>query len=178
MGEDEKRLVSVTVPPEVTEYKERFFFGLTVRQMVCVAAGLALAVPTGIFGGRIMSSDMVQWVVFLEAAPFLAIGFFRYNDMPLEKIAGKVFSHYVDKQKYKQTYTEDIWKLQNEFTAIMLETDKVLYKVYKKKAKKQAKIDRKQAKKQVKLDKKQSKIDRKNAKKQAKLQKREARRKK
>jgi hypothetical protein len=167
---DQQR-VRVTVPPEVTEYKEKFFFGLTVRQMVCVAAGLALAVPTGIFGGRVMSSDMVQWIVFLEAAPFLAIGFFRYNDMPLEKIAGKVFSHYVDKQKYKQTYTEDLWKLQNEFTATMLETDKVLYKVYKKKAKKQAKIDRKQAKKQAKLDKKQAKID-------LKRQKREARRKK
>jgi hypothetical protein len=163
--------IRVDIPPEVTEYKEKFFFGLTVRQLMCAAAGLALAIPTGIFGGKIMSSDMVQWAVVCEVIPFIGIGFLRYNDMPLEKIFGKVVEHYTRSQKYKQTYTEDVWNIQNELSKIMLETDKPLEKAYKKKAKKQAKI-------QAKLDKKQAKIDRKNAKIQAKQGKREARRRK
>ena len=37
------------IPAEITSFKEKFFFGLTVRQLICGAGILALAIPTGIF---------------------------------------------------------------------------------------------------------------------------------
>ena len=46
------------IPPEIMEYKEKFFFGLTVRQLGCAAGALALAVPTGLIGINYMSQDM------------------------------------------------------------------------------------------------------------------------
>jgi hypothetical protein len=79
-------VMKVSVPPEVTEYKEKFFLGMTVRQLAFTVCGLAIAVPTGIFGSKVLPEDVIMWAVTLEAIPFVAFGFFQYNGMPLEKI--------------------------------------------------------------------------------------------
>lgn len=126
------------IPPEVTEFKERFFFGLTVRQLVCSAGMLALTIPTGFFGKNYLSSDMVQWLVVLEAAPFIAMGFVKYNDMPFEKIARKVWNFYFSTQRRKLKYTPPIIAMHDELTEVAYRESIAIRKT-EKKARKKAK---------------------------------------
>lgn len=94
-----------SVPAEIKAFKEKFFFGMTVRQLICLAGILALAVPTGIFGSKIMSQDTVGWLIILEVAPLAAIGWASYNDMPIEIIGKKALAYYFGIQKRKLKYT-------------------------------------------------------------------------
>ena len=81
MGE----LIEIKMPKEITEYKEKFLFGLTVRQCVSAAAALAICVPLFIFGKDYLGEDMVGWLVILIAVPIFAFGFFKYEGMPFEQ---------------------------------------------------------------------------------------------
>lgn len=93
------------VPAEIKAFKEKFFFGLTVRQLICGAGILALAIPTGVFGNQIMSRDTVGWIIIIEVLPLAMIGWVNYNDMPIEKIGKKAFAYYFGVQKRKLKYT-------------------------------------------------------------------------
>lgn len=93
-----------TVPEEIKSFKEKFFFGLTVRQLVCAAAMLALAIPTGIIGSKYLSDDIVGWLIIIEVVPFAAIGWASYNDMPIEVIGKKAIAYYFGNQKRKFIY--------------------------------------------------------------------------
>lgn len=110
-----------SVPAEIKAFKEKFFFGLTVRQLICGAGILGLAIPTGIFGNRIMSQDMVGWLIFLEVVPLAAIGWASYNDMPIEKIGKKALTYYFGNQKRKIKYISPEAEIHKELVQIDLE---------------------------------------------------------
>ena len=78
-------MIEIKIPKEITEYKEKFLFGLTIRQCVCAVAALAVCVPLYIFGKDFLGDDVVGWLVILIAVPMFAFGFFRYDGMPFEK---------------------------------------------------------------------------------------------
>ncbi len=65
-------MIEIKIPKEITEYKEKFLFGLTIRQCVCAAAALAICVPLYIFGKDWLGDDLVGWIVILTALPILA----------------------------------------------------------------------------------------------------------
>ena len=136
------------VPPEITEFKEKFFFGLTVRQLICAAGALLLAVPTGIYGSKFLPKDVVEWAVFIEAVPFAAIGFFRYNDMPCEKFIKKFGFYFLCSQKRKFKYVEEplVVKLGKEIKDFQFQVDAEDSKILKKQAKMIKKMERKQSK--------------------------------
>lgn len=128
-------LMRAEIPPEITEYKEKFFFGLTVRQLASVAVMAALAVPTAMFGSKIMPSDVVEWLVVLEVIPCAAIGWLRFNDMPFEKYAKKVINYYISKQKRKFEYVPTSYELLMEVQQINYQNDIDRLKEEKKKRK-------------------------------------------
>ncbi len=76
--------IEIKIPKEIKEYKERFVFGLTVRQCASAAAALCVCVPLYIFGKDALGGDVTGWLVMLAAAPILAFGFFRYNGLNFE----------------------------------------------------------------------------------------------
>jgi hypothetical protein len=119
-------VMKVSIPPEATEYKEKFILGMTVRQLAFTVCGLAIAIPTGIFGSKFLPEDVVMWLVTIEAAPFAAFGFFQYNGMPLEKIVGKVFDYYVRNQKNKFIYLPPVYELNTEFSELMIKSDHLI----------------------------------------------------
>ena len=43
-------MIEIKIPKEITDYKEKFLFGLTVRQLVSVVVALAICIPLFIFG--------------------------------------------------------------------------------------------------------------------------------
>ncbi len=98
-----------SVPAEIKAFKEKFFFGLTVRQLICGAGILALAIPTGIWGNKIMSQDTVGWLIILEVAP------------PIEKIGKKALAYYLGVQKRKLKYTPPEATVHKELIKLELE---------------------------------------------------------
>ena len=92
-------MIEIRVTKEIKNYREKFFFGLTVRQCVCAAAALLICVPLYIFGGKFLPEELISWLVMIIAAPLMLVGFFRYNDMTFEKFAVEWFYHTFAPQK-------------------------------------------------------------------------------
>ncbi len=98
-------MIEIKIPKEITEYKEKFMFGLTVRQFVSAVAALAICIPLFIFGKDFLGEDVIGWLIILIAVPIFAFGFFRYDGMPFEKILGMLFRQkWVEPQR--RTYEE------------------------------------------------------------------------
>ena len=114
-------MIKADIPQDVTEYKEQFFFGLTIRQFVCGIAMIALAVLTFLIGRNFISTDVLMYIVILEVAPLAAVGFMRYNGMPFEKIASTVFEYYVGNQRRGMSYLPEEIKVHDEVRKIWLQ---------------------------------------------------------
>ena len=80
-------LIEIKINKEVRDYQESIFFGLSLRQFICSAMAIAVAVLLYFLLGRIMGSGEVGWVCILAAFPFAIGGFFRYNGMYFEQFA-------------------------------------------------------------------------------------------
>lgn len=98
-------MIEIKIPKEITEYKEKFLFGLTVRQFVSAVAALAVCIPLYIFGRDFLGDDVVGWLIILVAIPIFAFGFFRYDGMPFEKFLVMIYRQkWVEPQR--RTYEE------------------------------------------------------------------------
>ena len=78
--------MEININKDIREYTEGVFFGLNLRQLICsgLAVGSAVAVYFGCRGT--ISQDMITYFCIAAAIPFAAIGFIKYNGMPMEKI--------------------------------------------------------------------------------------------
>lgn len=52
-------MIEVKVPREISDYKQKFLFGLTVRQCVSVALALGICIPMYIFGKKAVGEDVI-----------------------------------------------------------------------------------------------------------------------
>lgn len=73
---------------EITEYREKFFLGLSLRQLACFAAAAMLAIATCFVCLHWLRMDMqvVSYIVMVEVLPFLGLGFIRRDGYPFEKL--------------------------------------------------------------------------------------------
>lgn len=78
-------MIAVRIPEEIRKYKEKIMFGLNARQLIATLLALFICVPLYFFGRNYLSDDILSWIIILIAVPLLAIGFFRFNGMPMEK---------------------------------------------------------------------------------------------
>ena len=113
-------MIKADIPQDVTEYKEQFFFGLTVRQFVCGIAMIALAVLTFLIGKKFIPTDILMYIVIIEVAPLAAVGFMKYNGMPFEKFASTLFEYYAGKQRRGMTYLQEEVQIHDEVRKIWL----------------------------------------------------------
>ena len=113
-------MIKADIPQDVTEYKEQFFFGLTVRQFVCGIAMIALAVLTFLIGKNFIPTDILMYIVIIEVAPLAAVGFMKYNGMPFEKFASTLFEFYAGKQRRGMTYLPEEVQIHDEVRKIWL----------------------------------------------------------
>ena len=72
---------------EVRDYKETLFFGLNLRQCVCSALAIIVAIVLYFSLKSRLSNEPLSWVCMLGAAPFAAMGFFKYQGMTAEQFA-------------------------------------------------------------------------------------------
>ena len=78
--------MEININKDIREYTEGVFFGLNLRQLIC--SGLAVASAVAVyFGARgTVANDMITYLCIAVAVPFAAIGFIKYNGMPMEEI--------------------------------------------------------------------------------------------
>ena len=108
-------MIEIKIPKEITDYKEKFLFGLTVRQLVSAVVALAICVPLFIFGKDYLGEDMVGWIIILVAIPVFAFGFFKYDGMPFEKFLAILYRQkWVEPQKRKYEELPVFWGCRNE----------------------------------------------------------------
>lgn len=107
-------LISTKINFEITEYHEKIFAGLSIRQLVCFGIAIVLAVATfavGIyyFGA---TADTLSYIVMIEVVPFLGFGFIRRNGYPFEKLVAIYWrnmseSHQIPVRPFKECYQND-----------------------------------------------------------------------
>lgn len=78
--------MEININKDIREYTEGVFFGLNLRQLIC--SGLAVASAVAVYFGtrETISKDVITYLCIAVAIPFAAIGFIKYNGMPMEKI--------------------------------------------------------------------------------------------
>ena len=80
-------MIAVRIPEEIRKYKEKIMFGLNARQLIATFLAFLICVPLYVVGKDYLSEDTLSWLIICIAVPIGAIGFFRYNGMPMEKFA-------------------------------------------------------------------------------------------
>ena len=78
--------MEVKINKEIRDFTESIFFGLSMRQFIfsllaCIVAVILYFVFKPVFG-----IETLSWLCILGAAPFVALGFIKYNNMTVEKI--------------------------------------------------------------------------------------------
>ena len=110
-------MIEIRIPKEIKTYREKLFFGLTLRQCICTAIALGICVPLYIFGNRFLPQEAVSWAVMVIAVPIMLTGFFRYNDMTFEQFAGEMFCFNFSVQKRIYEYEPPFMGFRNEYLA-------------------------------------------------------------
>ena len=108
-------MIEIKIPKEITEYKEKFLFGLTVRQFFSVAAALAVCAPLYIFSKDYIGDDGAGWLVLLLAAPIFGFGFVKFNGMTFEKLLMVIYRQkWKEPQKRKYIELPVFWEFREE----------------------------------------------------------------
>ncbi len=78
--------MEININKDIREYTEGVFFGLNLRQLICSGLAVASAVAVYLSTRESFSKDVITYFCIAAAIPFAAIGFIKYNGMPMEKI--------------------------------------------------------------------------------------------
>lgn len=77
--------MEVKINREIRDYTESMFFGLSFRQFVFSLIACVVAVGLYFLLRPYVGMETVSWMCVLGAAPFAALGFFRYHGMTAEQ---------------------------------------------------------------------------------------------
>ena len=102
-----KPMLERKIPAEIRAYKSKLIAGLSVRQVISLGVAILIGVPLGVFGGKIISSDILMWVIIIISAPILAWGFVTFQDMRFEEYAKSILRFTFLPQKRVFENTED-----------------------------------------------------------------------
>lgn len=80
-------MIEIRIPKDINEYKEKVFFGLTLRQILAIVAIIVINVPAYMLLTPTLGGDVAGWVIMLNAAPIGAVGFVKIGGMHIEQFA-------------------------------------------------------------------------------------------
>ena len=116
-------MIKADIPQDIREYKEQFFFGLNLRQLICAVLIILVAVGTFLVGRTFIRQDILMYVLVLEVAPIAAVGFLKYNGMGIEKIAVKVLDFYFSDQRRKLKFQPQESEIHSEIKELAYSID-------------------------------------------------------
>lgn len=135
-------MIEIKIPKEITDYKEKFLFGLTVRQLVSAVVALAICVPLFILGKDYLGEDIVGWIIILVAIPVFAFGFFKYDGMPFEKFLAILYRQkWVEPQKRKYEELPVFWECREEIIESEIAHQLAAIKTNSKKSKRKERVN-------------------------------------
>ena len=70
---------------EIRDYSESVYFGLNLRQFIFSILACGVAVGLYFLLRPLLGIETLSWLCILGAAPFAALGFFKYHGMTAEK---------------------------------------------------------------------------------------------
>ena len=77
--------MEVKINREIRDYTESMFFGLSLRQFFFSVIACGVAVGLYFLLHPYVGMETVSWMCVLGAAPFAALGFFKYHGMTAEQ---------------------------------------------------------------------------------------------
>lgn len=77
--------MEVKINREIRDYSEQVYFGLSLRQFIFSGLACGMAVLLYFLLRPFLGIETLSWLCILAAAPFAAIGFFKYHGMTAEK---------------------------------------------------------------------------------------------
>lgn len=80
-----KRL-EIKINREVRNYKESIFFGLSLRQFICVLISCCFALLAYFSFRNELGLELTSWICIAAALPFILVGFVKYNGMNFEDV--------------------------------------------------------------------------------------------
>lgn len=110
--------IEVRIPKEITEYKEKILFGLSIRQLLCFTVAIVCGVGTYILASKFLGTDFASYLVIIEVMPVFAVGFVKKNGFPFEKYAALMFNHKfgTNKRGYGTSLLIDMLKKESDNT--------------------------------------------------------------
>lgn len=101
--------IEVRVPKEITEYKEKILFGLSIRQLICFGSAITLGIGSYYFISKYINQNLASYIVILETIPLFALGFFKKDGFTFEKYVMLIFKHKtkISKRTYKSELNID-----------------------------------------------------------------------
>lgn len=103
-------MIDIRIPKEIRKYKEKFFFGLTFRQSICLALALIINVPLYILGKDVVGNDLMGWIIILTSIPFMCIGFVNYDGMNFEQLFIAFLKHEAINPKKRIYETDNLFR--------------------------------------------------------------------
>jgi hypothetical protein len=117
--------IEIKIPKEINDYKEKFFFGMTRRQLIAAAIIGGTCAPILIFGHNFVPTDVVQTAVIIIAAPTFFLGFFpNYQGMRTEEFISELFNFIVHTQKREYEELPVFWHAREEIISDILIKEK------------------------------------------------------
>ena len=108
-------MIEVRIPKEIREYKGKWLMGMTMRQLLCCLIGLIVNIPIYIGLAKHVGDELAGWVVLFTAAPFILVGFYKYNGMPSEELA-RCFINFVMQDQKRCYMTDNVYSwIKNEY---------------------------------------------------------------
>lgn len=77
--------MEVKINREIRDYSESVYFGLNLRQFIFSILACGVAVGLYFLLRPLLGIETLSWLCILGAAPFTALGFFKYHGMTAEK---------------------------------------------------------------------------------------------
>lgn len=77
--------MEIKINREIRDYAEQVYFGLSLRQFIFSVLACGAAVGLYFLLRPYFGIETLSWLCVLGAAPFAAIGFFKYHGMTAEK---------------------------------------------------------------------------------------------
>lgn len=146
-------MIRAQIPQDVTDYKEEFIFGLTLRKLISVVATILLVAVIYFIGKKFVDTSILIYLAAILCAPIVLVGFKEINGMPFEKYAELIWNFFTKEQRRKFIYIPEEEKNSLNIRSLLFAAEKILRKDEIQKIKKQEKLNRKIEKRSGKINK-------------------------
>ena len=78
--------MEIKINREVRNYKESIFFGMSLRQFICVVISCGFAIMMYFMFRSKLGLEITSWLCIAASLPFILVGFVKYNGMNFEEV--------------------------------------------------------------------------------------------